>query len=80
MTEPETPLHQGRPAPVASRVRALSNFLTLLGGIAIALGWAMHWEPYVLGRLALATLAAFLVSFVAILVENRAAGRRQQGS
>lgn len=69
-----------RKRTVASRVRGAANVLTLLGAIVVTIGWAAHWPAPVLGRVALAAVTAFIISFVAILVENRQEEKREEES
>lgn len=60
------PMHR-----IVAIVRATANVALLLGAITLLVAWAMHWPPETVAPIGLFTIAVFLISFFAIIIENR---------
>lgn len=59
------------PSPIASRVRGIANTVLLIGALVFLIGWAAHFPVRLMASLGLLLLLAFIVSSVAIAIENR---------
>lgn len=63
---------------IVGAIRALANVALLIGAILLLIAWATHWPPETVAPLGLLTLLAFIISFVAILIENRLPGKEEE--
>lgn len=56
---------------IIGRIRGTANVALLIGAIVILIAIAGHWPPEVIAPIGLLTITAFLISFIAIIIENR---------